>query len=161
LTRAGSGAVMRTLMTTRRHLAGRCGLLAAVLTLAIAGVAVAAFKSGTYKGHLTGRNSRIAITLKLSHTKVSGVSIDGLPFYCQGGAGPETIRFANVKISKTGTFTTNAVVKYTTGPYKGQVGQKFTIKGRFKSHGKATGTIKVTFVSNASCSGSEGWTAVA
>ena len=146
-------------MWARRHLASRLLLLAAVLTLGTASVALALLTSGTYTGNLTGRNSRIALTFKYAHTKVTAFSIDGLPFYCQGGSAPETIKFANAKVSRTGTFSSTASVRYATGPDQGQVDQKFSIKGRIKSGGKASGTIKTTFVFNAPCSGSESWTA--
>ena len=148
-------------MRRRRHLTSRVATLTAILSLVIVGAALAALKSGTYKGNLTGHNKAIAITMKLAGKKLSAISIDGLPLYCQGGGGPVKITFKSTSISNTGTFTTTAAYKYSVGLYKGQVGNHLSLKGKFKSGGTVSGTLKTTYVRSPSCGGSEGFSAKA
>jgi hypothetical protein len=130
-----------------------------VLTSALlaTGVAAAAskptFKSGTYKATLAAPRNYVTVTLKLTGKKVSGLTISDVPLFCSGGGPAIPIHFSKATITTTGKFTSTGKYVIKAGPFKGQVGERLTIKGKFAAKGKLTGTVKVVFLNAPQCGG--------
>lgn len=145
-----------------------CGaaIVASVLLLALVGTALAAtrFTGGTYSGTLTPATT-VTITLKLAHTKVSGILLSSLPPCYENSGGPSpTVKLKSAKIAETGKFATTGTYVIDVGQYKGKVGYRFSLKGRFKAGGKVSGTLKTVSALGAKCNSpeaSEGFTATA
>lgn len=121
--------------------AGAFALLAAP---ALAGSTVKV-KSGTYKGTL---GDGITISLTVGGGKLKKASLSNTPLFCASGGPAVTVDFGSAKISKSGSFTDHAQQKVKEGPFKGKLGEKLTLSGKFKSSGSVSGTEKTTFVLN-------------
>jgi hypothetical protein len=130
--------------TTRLAL-GTALALALLAAAAIASSTVKV-KSGAYKGTLgTGT---IKITLTVGGGKLKSASLSDVPLFCSSGGPPVVIKFGSAKIAKSGAFSDHTQRKITVGPYRGKVGEKLTLSGKFTSSGTVSGTEKTTFVLN-------------
>lgn len=115
-------------------------------------------KAGTYKGSL-GQGS-ITISLTVAGGKLKKASLSDIPLFCASGGPPVVVKFGSAKIGRTGSFTDNGKRNVSVGPYKGQLGEKLTLSGRFTSRGTVSGTEKTTFVLNGpQCRGKTTFTA--
>jgi hypothetical protein len=138
----------------------RLAPLAIVLGLALgAAPAIASgtvhVKSGTYRGTLAAPRTDITVSLTVARGKLSKARMSNVPFYCSSGGQPIPVKFKPSKISRTtGAFSTTAKYVITSGHFKGKVGERLKMSGRFTSHGTVSGTVKTSFVLNApSCEG--------
>jgi hypothetical protein len=122
--------------------AGAFALLAAT---ALAGPAVKV-RAGTYKGTL---GDGLKITLTVGGGKLEKASLSNIPLFCANAGGPAIpVKFGSAKIAGAGAFSEHGQRKIALGPLKGQVGEKFTLSGRFSSSGKVSGAEKTTYVLN-------------
>jgi hypothetical protein len=121
------------------------GVLALLAAPAIAGSAVKV-ESGTYRGALA--QDAITVSLTVAGGKLKRASLSDIPLYCASAGAPVLIKFGSAKIAKTGAFTDHGQHKITLGPFKGKVGEKFTLLGKFTASGTVSGTEKTTFVLN-------------
>jgi hypothetical protein len=129
-------------------------LMSAVLATGVAAAASKpTFKSGTYRGTLAAPRNFITVALKLTGKKISGLTISDIPLFCSGGGRPIPIHFSKATITTTGTFTSTGKYLFTIGPFKGKVGERLTITGKFAAKGKLTGTVKVVFPNSPQCDG--------
>jgi hypothetical protein len=70
------------------------------------------------------------------------------------------VTVGSAKFGRTGAFTDNGKRNILVGPYKGKLGEKLTLSGRFTSRGTVSGTEKTTFVLNGpQCRGKTTFTA--
>ena len=87
--------------------------------------------------------------------------MSNIPLYCSSGGPPTPVRFAGSKIATAnGAFSTTGRYTIKVGPYKGKVGEKLKLSGRFSSKGTVSGVLATTFVLNGpKCTGKNGFTA--
>ena len=93
-------------------------------------------KAGTYKGSL-GQDS-ITISLTVAGGKLKKASLSDIPLFCASGGPPVVVKFGSAEIARTGAFTDNGKRNVSVGPYKGKLGEKLTLSGRFTSRGTVT-----------------------
>jgi hypothetical protein len=126
------------------------------------GLALAAsqVKGGSYSGALVAPKSFVTIKFKVSGSgkKVTGLTISDTPFYCQGGGRAIPERFANAKISKSGSFTSTGKFVIKEGPFKGQLSTKLKITGKFGPGGTEHGTLTSTWTKAPQCTGKSSYT---
>ncbi len=138
-------------------------MLAAFVLAAATAVASSAVKpkSGTYKGTLAAPRTEYAVTLTVSDGRLTKATLSNVPFYCSSGGPATPVRFAGSKIaSTTGKFSTTGEYLIKVGPYKGKVGDKLKLSGRFTSKGTVSGVLATTFVLNGpKCTGKTAFTA--
>ena len=134
----------------------------AVGVLGSTGAALAAnvVKGAKYSGQLSAPRASYIVSLKVSANgkQVTGLTISSTPFYCEGGGRPTPVRFANATISGSGTFTSTGRYVITEGPYKGQVGTKLKITGKFGRAGTELGTVTSTYPKSPTCNGKTSYT---
>jgi hypothetical protein len=143
-------------MNTRSPLL-RSIALCAVLSLAVAGVALAKPLAGrTYKGALGKPLGSIAVAIKVSSTgkRVTSVRISNIPLYCSGGGEAIPVTLKGGAISRSGKFTSTGSNKIKIGPLKGKVGERFKMTGTFGTHGHESGKLTTTYPINPVCGGS-------
>lgn len=118
-------------------------------------------KSGTYKGTLTAPRTEYAITLTVANGKLTKATVSNIPFYCSSGGPAIPVKFAGSKIATSnGAFSTTGHYTIKVGPYKGKVGEKLKLSGRFSSKGTVSGVLATTFVLNGpKCTGKNAFTA--
>ena len=118
-------------------------------------------KSGTYKGTLTAPRTEYAVTLTVANGKLTKATVSNIPFYCSSGGPAIPVKFAGSKIATSnGAFSTTGHYTIKVGPYKGKVGEKLKLSGRFSSKGTASGVLATTFVLNGpKCTGKNAFTA--
>ena len=126
---------------------------------AVAGSTMA--KSGTYKGTLAAPRTEYAVTLTVSHGKLTKATLSSIPLYCSSGGPATPVKFTGSKIAPaTGAFSTTGKYSIKAGPYKGKVGEKLKLSGRFTSNGTVSGVLATTFVLNGpKCAGKTAFTA--
>lgn len=137
------------------------GALVAALALGVGftGIAVAAshakVKGGSYAGTLAPSRPEIAVSFKVSPNgkRITGLTINDTPFYCQGGGRPIPEQFANASISKSGSFTSTSKFVIKEGPFKGQLSTKLKITGKFGPGGTEHGTVTATWTKSPECTG--------
>jgi len=137
-------------------------LAAFVLTAAPAFAgSITKLKSGTYKGTLAAPRTEYAVTLTVSHGKLTKATLSNIPLYCSSGGPATPVEFAGSKIAATsGAFSTTGKYSIKVGPYKGKVGEKLKLSGRFTSKGTVSGVLATTFVLNGpKCTGKTAFTA--
>ena len=118
-------------------------------------------KSGTYKGTLSAPRTGYAVTLTVANGKLTKATVSNIPLYCSSGGPPTPVRFAGSKIATAnGAFSTTGRYTIKVGPYKGKVGEKLKLSGRFTSKGTVSGVLATTFVLNGpKCTGKNPFTA--
>jgi hypothetical protein len=118
-------------------------------------------KSGTYKGTLSAPRTEYAVTLTVANGKLTKATVSNIPLYCSSGGPPTPVKFAGSKIATAnGAFSTTGRYTIKVGPYKGKVGEKLKLSGRFSSKGTVSGVLATTFVLNGpKCTGKNGFTA--
>ena len=118
-------------------------------------------KSGTYKGTLTAPRTEYALTLTVSGGKLTKARVSNIPLYCSSGGPAIPVKFAGSKIaSANGAFSTTGKYTIKVGPFKGKVGEKLKLSGRFTSKGTVSGVLATTFVLNGpKCTGKNPFTA--
>ena len=118
-------------------------------------------KSGTYKGTLTAPRTAYAVTLTVANGKLTKATVSNIPFYCSSGGPAIPVKFAGSKIATSnGAFSTTGHYTIKVGPYKGKVGEKLKLSGRFSSKGTVSGVLATTFVLNGpKCTGKNAFTA--
>lgn len=118
-------------------------------------------KSGTYKGTLAAPRTEYAVTLTVSHGKLIKATLSNIPLYCSSGGPATPVKFAGSKIAAaTGAFSTTGKYSIKVGPFKGKVGEKLKLSGRFTSKGTVSGVLATTFVLNGpKCTGKTAFTA--
>ena len=118
-------------------------------------------KSGTYKGTLTAPRTEYAVTLTVSGGKLTKATVSNIPLYCSSGGPAIPVKFAGSKIAPAnGAFSTTGHYTIKVGPYKGKVGEKLKLSGRFSSKGTVSGVLATTFVLNGpKCTGKNPFTA--
>ncbi len=139
-------------MRTRRRIV----VLAAALSLALAGVALAAApkKGATYTGK-TSHESQ-PITLKVSRTgKTVTVSEAFAPLYCEGGGAGEKQIAKAATISRSGAFSTVITYEFV---QEHKVTSKLYVKGTFNGK-KVKGTARSEFLLAHQCDGSTSFSA--
>ena len=145
-----------------RRLLPLATLVAFVLaaTPAVAG-SITKPKSGTYKGTLAAPRTEYAVTLTVAHGKLTKATLSNIPLYCSSGGPPTPVKFAGSNIAPaTGTFSTTGKYSIKVGAYKGKVGEKLKLSGRFTSKGTVSGVLATTFVLNGpKCTGKTAFTA--
>ncbi|HEY3971131.1 MAG TPA: hypothetical protein VGL79_07000 [Solirubrobacteraceae bacterium] len=136
------------------------GLLATLVMLAVllvAGAALAAgpIKGGSYSGSLIPSRDGVTVSFKVSANgkQVAGLSTSNTPLFCSGGGKPIPVHFKNAAISSKGTFFSTGKYLILEGPKKGQVGANLKISGKFLKGGKERGTLIISYVGFANCSG--------
>jgi hypothetical protein len=129
----------------------------AVAVIGVTAVALAAnqVKGGSYKGSIVPKATGILVKFKVSTDgkKVTGLAISSTPLYCSGGGPPTPVHFKNASISHAGTFQSTGQYVIKVGPFKGQVGTKLKITGKFAKHRREQGTLTTTYPNAPSCSG--------
>jgi hypothetical protein len=136
------------------------GALAATMTLALAGAALASKPTAgaTYTGHYTGSPTE-GLTFKVSGNgkKVIDLAVD-TPFKCGGGCGGVgSAKAGTATISKAGKF--NVVLKILAPGPGAQAEGTDTVTGTFGKHGQAKGTVTSHFF-HSSSGETVRWTAV-
>jgi hypothetical protein len=118
-------------------------------------------KSGTYKGTLAAPRTEYAVTLTVAGGKLTKATVSNIPLYCSSGGPATPVRFGGSKIaSGNGEFSTSGKYVIKVGPFKGKVGEKLKLSGRFTSKGTVSGTLATTFVLNGPhCTGKTAFTA--
>jgi hypothetical protein len=118
-------------------------------------------KSGTYGGTLAAPRTEYAVTLTVAHGKLTRATVSNIPLYCSSGGPATPVKFAGSKIAPaTGAFSTTGKYLIKVGPYKGKVGEKLKLSGRFTSKGTVSGVLATTFVLNGpKCTGKTAFTA--
>ena len=118
-------------------------------------------KSGTYKGTLTAPRTEYALTLTVSGGKLTKARVSNIPLYCSSGGPAIPVKFGGSKIaSANGAFSTTGKYTIKVGPFKGKVGEKLKLSGRFTSKGTVSGVLATTFVLNGpKCTGKNPFTA--
>ncbi len=118
-------------------------------------------RSGTYKGTLAAPRTEYAVTLTVSHGKLTKASLSNIPLYCSSGGPATPVKFTGSTIAPaTGAFSTTGKYSIKVGPYKGKVGEKLKLSGRFTSKGTVSGVLATTFVLNGpKCAGKTAFTA--
>ena len=87
-------------------------------------------KSGTYKGTLAAPRTDDAVTLTVSHGKLTKATLSNIPLCCSSGGPATQVKFAGSKIAPaTGAFSTTGKYSIKFGPYKGKVGEKLKLSG--------------------------------
>ena len=102
----------------------------------------------TYRGALTGSQSSISISFRVSANSgsVTGAALSRLPFYCTGSGPPGArIVFAAAQISPRGTFTAAGRDLIPSGPLKGSVVATLTLTGTFGGGGRESGTLRTAY----------------
>ncbi len=85
----------------------------------------------------------------MAHGKLTKATVSDIPLYCASGGPAIPVTFTAASIaSKTGAFTTTGTSVVKVGPFKGKVGEKLELFGRFTSHGIASGFLQTSFVLN-------------
>ena len=75
--------------------------------------------------------------------------MSNVPLYCSSGGPAIPVKFGGSKIaSANGAFSTTGKYSIKVGPYKGKVGEKLKLSGRFTSKGTVSGVLATTFVLN-------------
>jgi hypothetical protein len=130
---------------------------AAALLLASGAGAALQVAGATYVGKLDGRQSKVAISLRVSADgrRVEAVHVSRLPIYCAGGGPPAAaIVFQPAPISRSGRFVTSGKDTVAVGPLKGTVVATLTLTGAFASGRRESGVIRTSFMGSGSkCSG--------
>jgi hypothetical protein len=148
-------------MTMTRRLLPLAMLAGFVLTVApaVAGSTTKP-KSGTYKGTLAAPRTEYAVTLTVSHGKLTKATLSNIPLYCSSGGPATPVKFPGSKIAPSnGEFSTTGKYVVKVGPYKGKVGEKMKLSGRFTSKGTVSGVLATTFVLNGpKCTGKSAFT---
>ena len=118
-------------------------------------------KSGTYKGTLSAPRTEYAVTLTVANGKLTKATVSNIPLYCSSGGPAIPVKFAGSKIAPSnGAFATTGQYTIKVGPYKGKVGEKLKLSGRFSSKGTVSGALATTFVLNGpKCTGKNPFTA--
>jgi len=117
-------------------------------------------RPGTYKGVLAAPRTEYRVTLVVSHGGLTRAAVSNIPLYCSSGGPPTPVRFAASKIAPSGAFSTTGRYTIKIGRFKGKVGEKLKLSGRFGSSGSVSGVLATTFVLNAPhCVGRTGFTA--
>jgi len=122
--------------------------VAALALAASAALAARAVQGATYRGSLSGGQSHVAISLRVSASgsQVVGVTLGKLPIYCAGNAPPGArVAFRAAKISAAGTFSTTGADTLDAGPLKGQKVATLTLSGSFMAGGAEHGVIATTY----------------
>jgi hypothetical protein len=129
----------------------------------MAGIAATAFassganqvKGGSYTGALqpASRDVNVSFTVSGNGKQVTSLKTSNVPLYCSGGGPAIPTRFKNATISANGSFTSTAQNIIKVGPFKGQVGEKLTITGKFVKGRSERGTLTTTYPKLPSCSG--------
>lgn len=151
-------------MGLARSCRSKSALIAAVAVgvLGSAGAALAAnaVKGARYSGHLSAPRTSYVVSFKVSANgrQVTGLTISNTPFFCPGGGRPIPVTFANATISGSGTFTSSGTYVIIEGPYKGQVGTKLSITGKFGSGRTEQGTVASTYPKTPACNGKTSYT---
>lgn len=137
--------------------AGVFVVLAAIATAALAANQV---KGGSYKGNLLPMTHGISVSFKVSKSgkQVTSLTISNIPLYCSGGGPAIPIHFKNASISPAGTFTSSARYIIKIGPFKGQVGEKLKITGKFLKDRQEQGTLTTTYPKAHACGGKSPYT---
>ena len=140
---------------------------ALVLGIGFTGIAVAGahhvkVKGGSYAGTLAPSRPQIAVSFKVSANgkRVTGLTINDTPFYCQGGGRPIPEQFANASISKSGSFTSTGKFVIKEGPFKGQLSTKLKITGKFSPNGTERGIVTATWTKSPECTGKSSYTTI-
>jgi hypothetical protein len=111
-------------------------LLVIVLSLSTAAIA-ATPKSGKWKGNLYGSHSgKLSFKVNKGKTKLTKFYIPTVVVVCGLDIRTITIGVPSAKISKSGKFKRTYKFNDTAGREI-----KYTLKGKFKSKGKASGTV--------------------
>jgi hypothetical protein len=145
---------VRTARLRRRN-----GVVVAVAlgALGCTGAALAADRvaSGSYSGSLIPASRDIVVSFKVSAggKRVTGLTTNNMPLYCEGGGPAVPIHFASAAISKQGTFTSTGKYVIAIGPLKGQLGTKLKLTGKFGKDGSEQGTLTTTYIKTPKCSG--------
>jgi hypothetical protein len=147
----------------RRRWKGVAATVGAILALAaLATVSLGAnqVKGGSYKGALQPVTRGISVSFKVSKSasQVTSLSISNIPAYCSSGGPATPIHFKNASISSKGTFTSSAQYVIKVGPFKGQVGEKLKITGKFLKGKREQGTLTTTYPKASACSGKSPYT---
>ena len=118
-------------------------------------------KSGTYRGTLTAPRTEYAVTLTVSRGRLAKATVSNIPLYCSSGGPAIPVKFAGSTIAPAnGAFSTTGQYTIQVGPYKGKVGEKLKLSGRFSSKGTVSGALATTFVLNGpKCTGKNAFTA--
>lgn len=118
-------------------------------------------KSGTYKGTLAAPRTEFAVTLTVAGGRLTKATVSNVPLYCSSGGPAIPVKFGGSKIaSANGAFSTTGKYSIKVGPYKGKVGEKLKLSGRFTSKGTVSGVLATTFVLNGpKCTGKTAFTA--
>jgi hypothetical protein len=138
-------------------------ILAAFVLAAATAVAASTVKpkTGTYKGTLVAPRTEYAVTLTVSHGKLTKATLSNIPLYCSSGGPATPVKFPGSKIAATtGAFSTTGTYLIKVGPYKGKVGERLKLSGRFTSNGTVSGHLATAFVLNGPmCTGKTAFTA--
>lgn len=133
----------------RRNRGPAISVAALVLALSTAvALAAAPVRGATYRGSLTGAQSSIQISFRVSPGggQVQAIRLSALPIFCTGGAPPNsTLKFASAVVTRTGTFSTTGRDLLGVGPLKGTVAAKLTLTGTFAAGGRESGTVTTIF----------------
>jgi hypothetical protein len=140
-------------------------MLVAVLVVGVLGwtgeaLAASQIKGASYSGQLAAPRSEFTVNFKVSADgkRVTDLRIDNTPFYCSGGGRAIPVNFASAAISKAGTFTSTGKYVIEEGPFKGQVGTRLKLTGKFAKGGGEQGTLTSTYPKTSSCNGKSSYT---
>ena len=144
-----------------RQRAGVVGVSVLLATMVFTAGALGAHpvKGASYNGPLLPATKQVTVSFTVSANgcEVTALRISNLPLYCSGGGPAVPEKFHNAKVTKAGTFKSTAKQIISAGPYKGQVGARLSITGRFTTTGER-GTLTTTFSKAPSCSGKSAYT---
>jgi hypothetical protein len=154
---------LRVGMTNRARLSAPVALIALVCAVGAQAASAPTVKpqSGTYKGTLVAPRTEYLLTLTVKHGKLTKATASNIPLYCSSGGPAVPVKFGPSAISsRTGAFKTSGAYVIKVGPYKGKVGEKLQMYGRFNSAGSVSGWMKTSFVLNGPhCTGKSAFTA--
>lgn len=103
----------------------------------------------THTGTLAAPRTEYAVRLTVSDGKLTKATVSNVPFYCSSGGPATPVKFAGSRIAPaTGAFSTTGRYTIKVGPYKGKVGEKLKLSGRFTSKGSVSGVLATAFVLN-------------
>ncbi|MGH2849138.1 MAG: hypothetical protein ACRDLP_00810 [Solirubrobacteraceae bacterium] len=138
-------------MRRNRGRAVSVAALALALSTAVA-LAAGPVRGATYRGSLSGAQSSITISFRVSTAgeQLRAIRLSALPIFCTGGAPPNsTLKFASAGVSRAGTFSTTGRDLLGVGPLKGTVAAKLTLSGAFAAGGRESGTVTTIFAGSA------------
>lgn len=135
--------------------AGAIAVMVAIAGAALASSGSSQVKGGTYTGALLPSSTGIEVSFKVSSNgkKVTSLRTSNVPIYCSGGGPPIPIHFKDASISAKGAFASSGQSIIKVGPFKGRVGEKLKITGKFLKGAGEQGTLTTTYPKAPACGG--------